>query len=182
MDIIFVTGNANKAREAERILGIGIETSDLDIHEIQAIDVEEVVKDKAIRAFDILKKPLIVEDTGLYFKDFNGFPGALIKWMIKNMGRDNMARLFSGREVVAEACICYYDGNEMEIFKGSIDGKISQEPMGGSGFGWDPIFIPKNSSRTFAEMSAEEKNAISHRGKAFSEFKKWIEIRRKPSC
>lgn len=177
MNIIFVTGNTNKAREARSILGFEIETADLEIYEIQAIEVSEVAKDKARRAYEILKRPLIVEDTGLYIKDYNNFPGALVKWMIKYMGRDEVARLFSGKSVTAECCICYYDGNETEIFKGRINGKISPEPLGDSGFGWDPIFIPEGYEKSFAQMPSNEKNSISHRGKAFEEFRKWIETR-----
>lgn len=175
MKIIFATENSNKLREAREILNMDIDSSSIEIDEIQAVDASKVAMEKAKRAYEILKKPLIVEDTGLYFKKFGNFPGALVKWMIKGMGRDNIAKYFHGLEATAECCVCFYDGKEMKIFSGSVEGHMAENARGESGFGWDPVFIPKGTGKTFAEMTPEEKHAISHRGKAFLELKKWLQ-------
>lgn len=169
--ITFVTGNPNKLREAGHILGIELDSADLEIKEIQDVSVSSVVADKARKAYEILKKPVIVEDTGLYFPELGGFPGALVKWMVKKMGKEKMSGLFGGYDVIAETCIGFYDGKEMRIFSGQLDGKIADTPRGESNFGWDPIFIPNGYEKTFAEMSLDEKNKISHRGKAFRKMK-----------
>jgi non-canonical purine NTP pyrophosphatase (RdgB/HAM1 family) len=75
--MILITGNKNKVKEFEFILGFKIENIDLQLEEIQSIDVEEVAKHKAKSAYNMLKKPVIVEDTGLYFEELNGLQGAI---------------------------------------------------------------------------------------------------------
>ena len=176
MKLYFVTSNDNKLREAEQILGKKIEKIDLDIDEIQTIDVEEVVKDKAHKAYDVVKKPVFVEDTGLYFTGMKGFPGALIKWLLKSVGTEGICKAVDGfdRKAVAKASICLYDGKKYNIFTGEVKGSITKKPIGSSNFGWDPVFQPEGYDKTFAEMPAEEKNRISHRKLAFMKMKNFL--------
>jgi len=175
MKIYFVTSNRHKVEEAKKILDIEIEQVKLDIKEIQSLDVKEVVKDKAKEAYAKLKKPVIVEDTGLYIKGWNGFPGALISWVVKSMGIKKLCKTIGRkRSATAKACVAYYDGKNLKIFCGQIKGRISKKPRGKKRFDWDRIFIPEGDTRTFAEMSLEEKNRISHRVKAFRKFKRFL--------
>lgn len=173
-DIIFITGNENKLREAEQILGIKIVSKKLDLKEIQDVDLEEVIKDKLRSAYKTIKKPVMVEDTGLFLNALNGFPGALIKQLIGRVGREGIVKLLEGfddKSVVAKCAVGFTrDGKDLKVFIGEIEGLIVN-PKGESGFGWDPIFQPKGYEKTFAEMSSEEKNAISHRYKALKKFK-----------
>ena len=83
--MLFITGNKNKVKEFQEILGFKIESRDLDIQEMQEVDVLKVSADKAKKAFQILKRPVITEDTGLFFDELNGLPGALIKWFEKRL-------------------------------------------------------------------------------------------------
>lgn len=177
MKIFFVTGNENKLKEARTILdNHEIEGILMDLSEIQAINVIDIVKNKAKNAFDKIQKPILVEDTGIYIKDWNDFPGALIKWMMKTVGCNGIYKMlsqFENKESYAETILCYYDGNEFQVFTGKINGKIV-EPRGETNFGWDPIFEPQGFKKTFAEMSEQEKNHISMRKIALEKLNNFL--------
>ena len=166
----FVTSNKNKVREFEGILGMKLEQIEVDLEEIQEIEVERVVEHKALEAYEKTGKPVMVEDTGLYIEAWNGFPGALAKWVGKTIGFENIPNMLTVRtsdvlnmKAYAKTIVGYYDGNHLKFFEGKIKGTIPTEARGESGFGWDQIFIPEGHEKTFAEMSAEEKNAVSMR-------------------
>lgn len=184
MELYFVTGNENKVREANAILGFEILNIALGIDEIQAIETRDVVEDKARRAYDELKKSktsdfaVIVEDTGLHIESWNRYPGAFIKWLLDAVGVEGICTKmsqYSGRSATAETCVCYYDGNETRIFNGKVNGIITGSPRGETNFGWDPIFQPDRFQKTFAEMGADEKNSISHRKQAFLGLKSYLD-------
>lgn len=174
----FVTGNINKLREARQILGLPLAHADLpDLDEIQTSDVEQVVVHKLSQAQDRLRCPVMVEDSGLIFCAWNGLPGALVKWFEKSVGCAGMVKMlepFADRRAVAACYVGMHDGKRVTIAKGEVHGTIALAERGENGFGWDSIFIPDGHVRTYAEMSAEEKNAISHRGKAFEALKKML--------
>lgn len=174
----FVTGNPNKVREARQLLAIDIEQADLKgLIEVQTSDLSEVARHKLDQAYEILKCPVMVEDSGLMFSAWNGLPGALVKWFEKSVGCDGMIRMlepFGNREAIAVCHVAVHDGSKVMIAKGEVKGTIAHKLRGENGFGWDVIFIPDGHTRTFAEMSAEEKNAISHRRKAFQALKEML--------
>lgn len=175
-DLFFVTSNDNKVREVEAILNMKIQKADIDLAEIQSLDVEDVVKDKAVRAYEKIKKPLFVEDTGIYIQSLNNFPGALAKWIGKSLGFGWLCKVIEGdRRAQAKTCVCLYDGKDICVFSGAIDGEISREVRGENGFGWDKIFIPRGYDKTFAEMGTDEKNTISMRKIAFVKMKEFLE-------
>jgi XTP/dITP diphosphohydrolase len=174
MKLVLVTGNPNKAREVQAILGQAIETVPLDLPEIQAISVEEVVREKAQEAYRHLGRPLLVEDTGLAFDAWNGLPGALIRWFLKSTGTTGLCQMLSAfpeRGAQAITCLGYADGQDVRVYCGRLAGSIAPAPRGESGFGWDAIFIPAGSTRTFAEMTAEEKSAVSMRRLALEQLR-----------
>lgn len=177
MEIYFVTGNPNKVREASNILGFELKQVSIDLHEIQEVKIECVVKHKAKLAFEKVKKPVIVEDTGLSFKAFNDYPGALIKWMCDYLGNEKICKILSSfdKTAVGKCAVCFYDGNKTHVFIGEVKGKITSRPKGNNNFGWDPIFVPEGYNKTFAQMSLEEKNKISHRGKAWKKLKEFLQ-------
>ncbi len=177
MELIFITGNKNKLEEARSILGKNIESKDIDLPEIQSLSAEEVAKDKARRAYEIIKKPVLVEDSGFYISAWNNFPGALIKWALKTIGIEKISDYIAGsadKLAVAEACLCLYDGNDYKIFSGKQNGIITI-PKGSNGFGFDPIFMPEGFDKTLGEMSFEEKNRISMRKQAFTKLKEYLD-------
>ena len=167
MEIVFATSNVNKAAEVRHILNSKIRVEHLALPEIQSLSVKEIAGYKARIAHRELNVPVVVEDTGLYLKGFGGFPGALAKWFVKGLGYNAICRAVdtcNTRDAYAETCVAYYDGKRGRLFTGKASGKIAETPQGSNNFGWDRIFIPKGSKRTFAQMSIKEKSRISMRG------------------
>ena len=174
----FVTSNADKVREASEILGHPLEqVSSVAVHEIQTHDPAEIVKHKARQAYEELKCPVLVEDSGLIFTAWNGLPGALVKWFEVSVGCEGLLRMLDGfgdREACAVCVVAVFDGREIRMAKGEVRGSIADHVRGNNGFGWDVIFIPEGYENTFAEMKPSEKNAISHRRQAFESLKKYL--------
>ena len=176
--LIFATGNKGKLEEAEIILGRKLVATDLEVDEIQSLDGTEVATKKARAYFKELKKPIFVEDSVGSFKAIHPLPGPYIKDFWKVFGNQGLCDLLDGksREVTNEVIVVYIDSKGKEyVFKGVTKGTIATKPKGDKGWGWDPIFIPKGSNKTFGEMEMAEKNKYSARKKAFIKFKKWIE-------
>ena len=172
----FVTGNPNKVREAREILGLALEPVQVEgLFEIQTPDLNEVVRHKAQQAYSALQCPVMVEDSGLVFHAWNGLPGALVKWFEETVGCQGMLRMvkdFNDRSATAICCFAVYDGKNMRIARGEVNGTLAEKIRGENGFGWDVIFIPDGHERTYAEMSAQEKNAIYHRKRALDKLRK----------
>jgi XTP/dITP diphosphohydrolase len=169
---VFVTGRIEKAREAER-LGFRFERLDLDLAEIQAVDPEEIVEAKARGAYARVGRPVFVEDSGLAIHAWGGFPGALVKWLEKTAGLEAIARMldaFPDRAATASCAVAWFDGERLARGSGEVPGSIAAAPRGSGGFGWDSLFIPSGSDRTFAEMSPEEKDRSSHRRRAWEDL------------
>jgi len=174
--LLFATGNENKFREAREILEIDLRRIEIgDLHEIQTLDVEEAARFKAEEAFKITGKPVMVEDSGLVFKAWNGLPGALVRWFEAAVGNEGLLKMIGdgeNRAAVAQCCIGVHDGSSVITAKGEVKGFVAQKQTGENGFGWDRIFIPAGFRRTYAELSADEKNTISHRRLAYENLKK----------
>ena len=174
----FVTSNTDKVREASDILECSLEqVSGLNIDEIQASDIKKIVAHKAQQAFDELRCPVLVEDSGLIFTAWNGLPGALVKWFELSVGCHGLLKMLEGfdnREAFAVCVAAVFDGQEMLLAKGERKGEIARSMRGENGFGWDVIFIPEHHEKTYAEMNFNEKNAISHRHLAFEKLNRKI--------
>jgi non-canonical purine NTP pyrophosphatase (RdgB/HAM1 family) len=171
----FVTGNPNKVREASEILRLPLESVQVDVlFEIQSPDIDAVVQHKAEQAYSILKCPVMVEDSGLVFHAWNGLPGALVKWFEETVSCDGMLKMLEGfddRGATAISCFALYDGKDIKIARGEVNGTLSKSIRGSNGFGWDVIFIPEGYEQTYGEMAAKEKNAISHRKRAMDKLR-----------
>jgi XTP/dITP diphosphohydrolase len=180
MKAIFVTTNDNKRREVQEILGFELERADLDLPEIQAIEPAEVAAQKARAAREALGEPqipVLVEDSGLMVDAWDGFPGALTKWLMQSVGNEGLLRMLSPGEDRSARAVCVValaetDGT-VRTFRGEVPGALAQRPRGAGGFGYDPVFVPGWSSMTYAEMG-EGKNADSHRARAFRAVREWL--------
>ena len=174
----FVTGNPNKVREAGEILGIALELVQVDgLFEAQSPDLDMVVRHKVLQAYASLQCPVMVEDSGLLFHAWNGLPGALVKWFEETVGCGGMLKMVNGfddRGATAVCCFAVYDGQNMKIARGEVNGTLADSIRGQNGFGWDVIFIPEGHEQTYGEMSSQGKNAISHRKRALDELKQLL--------
>ena len=133
---------------------------------------QQVALAKCRSAAQQLKGPCITEDTALSFHALNGLPGPYIKDFLGNLGHDGLNRMLAGFDDKAATAICtfaYCAGPDAEpmLFEGTTLARIVPA-RGPNKFGWDPIFEVDGTSKTFAEMDADEKNVVSHRSRAVS--------------
>ncbi len=173
--LYFITGNKGKLAEVQSILG-KVEALDIDLPEIQELDAHKIIQAKLEEAQKHQAGEFIVEDTSLYFEAMDGLPGPLIKWFMKTVGNDGLYKIseaFGNFNAEAKTIIGYSDADgKVEFFEGSIKGAIVSPR--GEGFGWDPIFQPEGYSKTFGELSAEEKNSFSMRKIATEKLKEHL--------
>lgn len=170
--LTFVTSNPHKFREAERILkgfGVNIRHAKLSYPEIRGDDPSEIAADSARKLESKVKPPFFVEDTGLFVDGLSGFPGAYAAWVLRKIGLEGFLRLMrgvKGRNAAFKAAVALHDGKGVAVFEGEAKGRIAARETGNGGFGYDPIFVPQGSRKTFAQMKDDEKDALSHRRKA----------------
>jgi len=177
MALLFATGNPHKVEQVAASLDRPVIQTTIDLPEIQAVDVRDVIEEKTRAAFGMVKQPVLVEDTSLAFHAWNGLPGALIKWFLDGVGNEGLCKMLStyeDRRATAETCIGCFDGRAFIVFTGSVEGQITMHPRGERGFGWDPIFQPSGSEKTFAEMSAEEAAPFNMRKLAALQLKTYL--------
>lgn len=192
MNLVLATNNPNKIKEIDVLLSglpVTIKTRD-DFADFPDPDENEktlegnaLIKAKEICSFT--KMPSAADDTGLEVEALGGAPGVYsaryagpdgnaernIEKLLRELSQDadnNRDAMF--RSVIA---LVYPDGREF-LFEGIVNGIITKEKTGESGFGYDPVFIPEGFSKTFSEMTLEEKNQISHRGIALRKMKDWL--------
>ena len=172
MKITFVTRNQNKFAEAKGFIP-ELEMHNLDLVEIQELDSQKIIEAKLQEAKNQLEGSLVVEDSSLTFLCLGNLPGPLVKWFEKSIGNDglyNICNLNNNYNATAKVTIGYIqEDNTLNYFEGIIEGKIVA-PRGENGFGWDAIFEPAGQTKTFAEMTSEEKNQISMRKIAFQKL------------
>ncbi|MFH1849183.1 MAG: non-canonical purine NTP pyrophosphatase [archaeon] len=178
MIIGFVTSNGHKVSEARAVLkkyGIDIEHIERSYEEPSDYTVEETAKIAAKRMAEEYGKPVIVEDTGIFFSAYPGFPGPNSKFVIHKIGYDGVFRLLAGKERKAYflSVIGYcMPGGEARLFSGRMAGSITDKVMHPEAdvLPYERIFIPEGYDKTIVELGAGVKNRISHRARAFHEF------------
>lgn len=191
MRITFVTGNKGKLHEAQialEPLGHEIVGSDLRPVEIQADTLEEISRAKCDVLLGQLAAPFFVDDGGLFVDALQGFPGVFSAHALKRIGVPGILKLMDGiadRRAHFACVVSYHDGARTHTFAGRCDGTLTTAPRSvGHGFGFDPIFTPEKGvwgvcppesrseleDKTFAELPADAKNRISHRGQALAQL------------
>ena len=188
-EIVVASGNQGKVREIEMLLkNLAIRTLSLE----DFPNAPAVLEDKGTLEGNALKKareiaeftglPAIADDTGLEVDALNGRPGVLsARYAGPESNSDaNRALLLSELDGLEErsarfrTVAAFVDDDEVHVFDGTCEGVIAIAERGEYGFGYDSIFVPENDTRTFAEMTAEEKNRVSHRSKAFQKFAAFV--------
>lgn len=189
-EIIFASKNKGKIEEVKKIL----EDEDFLIHSLldyeDSPDIDETgstfeenAKLKAKAVYDLYKLPVLADDSGLMVEQLNGAPGVYsaryagenVSYEENNKKLIKVLKSFPEPHKAKFVCTAvYFNGEKYIIAGGEINGIIISSPRGSNGFGYDPIFVPNDSSLTLAELSSEEKNIISHRAKAFNKLKQMI--------
>jgi len=188
--LIFASSNKHKADEIRQVLGESIQIilpSDLgytkEIPET-GTTLEENAWIKAIAIFEQFHLPVIADDTGLEVEALNGAPGVYsARFAGENATFNDNCNLLlhklkgvSNRKAAFKTVICFLDeNNRKHLFHGVVKGEILEHFSGEGGFGYDPVFRPEGYSKTFAEMTLEEKNKISHRALAIQKFQSFIQ-------
>ncbi len=177
-ELIFITGNQNKADFLAKWLGRPMKHHKLDLDELQSLDLHEVVEHKVRQAYEILKQPVLVEDASLTFTAMGRLPGTFIKWFAEELGYDGLVRLalsLPSQEAHGKVCYAFYDGKELRLFDGEMHGRISPELRGSGGFGFDPIFIHDDYDITRAEMDEATYAKTSYRTGAMIKLKQYLD-------
>lgn len=176
-DITFITGNQNKADYLAKYLGVVVSHKKIDLDEIQSLSLSEIVEHKVKQAFDIVQKPVLVEDVSLEFEALGGLPGPFIKFFVEQMPLEKICTMVNNQPLGATArCVFgYYDGQRLKLVEGSIRGSIARKPAGDGGFGWDKIFIPDGFSVTRAQMDEEDYEKVYKIIKPVAKLKKYLQ-------
>ena len=175
-DVFFASSNVHKYEEAEKILsefGIKLGFFKTGLTEIQEDSLSKIAEQKVMDAFNRCKNAVIVEDDGLFIDSLSGFPGPFSSYVFKTIGNNGILKLVGDdRDAQFRAVIAYCDSNKKPIlFESNVLGKISKN-LQGNGWGYDPIFVPENQTKTYAELA--EKNKLSHRYKSLKKFANWF--------
>ncbi len=183
MKIIFASNNPNKLAEMRQALGEGFELVSLseagfegEIPEMGET-LEHNAHQKAQYIFDRFQVPVFADDTGLEIKALDGKPGVhTAHYSGQRDPQANMSKVLgemagaADRSAQFRTVISFITPDNQTLFEGVVEGEIADEISGSQGFGYDPIFIPSGESRTFAEMTMEEKGRMNHRVRALKKL------------
>jgi len=177
-DFVFITGNQYKADYLAKWLGLPVAHEKVELEEIQSLDAHEVAEHKARGAFNIVQKPVLVEDAALTFEALGKLPGTLIKWFLEELACEGLAKLAAGlptQRATASIVYALYDGrSEVQFFDAQVAGSIVPKPRGEFGFGWNSLFLPDGSTKTYGEMTDDELRVSSPRGHAINKLRAYL--------
>ncbi len=178
MEIVFVTTNKGKMAEAREIgahYGINFIPNDYDAVEMRSNDPKEIAAESAKDAYAKIKRPLIVEDSGLFIDTLRGFPGTYSAFVFRTIGVDGVLKVMEHkvkRSATMKSAVAYTDGKTVKTFLGEVRGEVPKDSRGTGGFGYDPIFIPEGKELTFGQ-DLEYKSEVSHRAQSIRKFCEW---------
>ncbi|MDE5631028.1 MAG: RdgB/HAM1 family non-canonical purine NTP pyrophosphatase [Bacilli bacterium] len=191
MVIVIATNNNGKLEEIKKIM------DEYDIHSLndRNIDIDVIedqntflgnAKKKALEIYSISNEETIADDSGLCIDALDGFPGVMTHRFLGDLATDEMRNeylinelnKYPDRSAQVVCNLVYYDGSNVVVGEGILNGSISTEPRGTNGFGFDPIFELSN-GLTLAELSVEEKNNVSARSLAATDLKKKLKLLRR---
>jgi XTP/dITP diphosphohydrolase len=184
--VFFATGNINKFNEARSILNpynISIGMLRMKGDEIQSESLKQIAEAAVTNAYNRTKLPVFVEDAGLFINALGGFPGPYAAYVFKTIHNSGLLKLMENiadRHAEFQSVISYCDATlcKPKCFWGESKGEITQtecKPLGKTSFGFDPVFQPIGSKKSFAEMTISEKNGFSHRAMALRKFADWYQ-------
>lgn len=181
IELFFATGNDHKVEEAKAALAqFDVQVSKYEGYhklEIQSNDLEEIASSALALILQNTEKPVFVEDSGLFIHELNGFPGPYSSYVFETLGVEGILKLMEGaktRKAEFRSSVAFGVGGKwLANFSSATEGTIQMQARGEKGFGFDPIFVPMWTQKTFAEMVMKEKTVYSHRAKALSKVALW---------
>lgn len=175
-DVVFITGNQNKADYLSKYLGCPVDHVKVDLDEIQSLDLKEVVRHKMLQAYETVKQPVLVEDVSLEFTALGRLPGTFIRRFLDELSHEGLCRLVDSKDrtAIARCVFGYFDGTNEHYFEGGLKGSIPDKPAGKGGYGWDSIFIPEGYSVTRAELNEEDDRLTYLKVKPFDEVREFL--------
>ena len=178
----FVSSNEHKFGEARRILGrmgVAISHHRASLPEVQSHSLEEIALAKAASAHSLVGGAVLVEDDGLFIDSLKGFPGPYSSYVFDTIGNAGILALVRGNRAASfRSVVAYADGSRTVAFRGEVRGCIADAARG-SGWGYDPVFVPDGAGGTFAQI---DKDQFSHRGEALGTFARWYGGGQRPSA
>lgn len=182
VDVVFVTTNPGKFREARAILrpyGVRLRWARRSLPEPQADELAEVARSKAasVRGF---RGYVLVEDSGLFIRSLSGFPGVYSAHFLRVWGFPPILELLRRRPrtAVFRSVAALRRGRTIRTFTGEVSGTIARRATGRNGFGYDPIFVPRGRRTTFGRLPPAFKNAVSHRARSMQQVGRYLAVRR----
>ena len=181
MKLVVVTSNQDKSNEIKAVLSefdIKAVMKNIELSEI-GDTIEEVALNKAKEAYRKIRKPLIVDDTGIFFRAYKNFPGIYAKRVYLSIGFEGLLKLLEGktRKAYFKSAICFYDGR-YKTFSGKLNGTIQKDihrdRFAREKFPYDRIFVPDGSDRPISLLSLSKKIEFSHRAVAVRKFARWF--------
>ena len=180
--VYLLTSNLGKIEEIKthmKKFGIDVIGKEVEIPEIKSDSMEDIAIEKVKFAAKKIKKPVIAEDTGLYFEAYKNFPGTNSRWVFETLGYGGILKLLEDktRKAYFKTVVGFCEpGKDPEIFVGICKGEIERTPTGNPHprLPYDAIFIPEGATKNFAQMTIEERNKYKHRAKAVEKFVTWF--------
>ena len=182
MELYLMTSNFSKYQEIKKVLSpyhIKIKRLNVDIPEIKSLDPQTVIIDKINKAFQIVKKPVMVDDTGIFFQGYQNFPGTISRFIFITLGFKGIFKLIKHHQpAVLKSYVGYLDKTlkNPKIFMGTCRGRLIKKIKGArrTKMPYDNIFIPNKETKTFAELGIEGKQKYDHRSKAVRKLAKYL--------
>ena len=182
-EIYFVTSNDGKFEEVKTYIEnyvseITVKQFKAKIPEIQTLDQKEVAMDKALKAWEILKKPLIIDDAAIYFEKYNNFPGIMSKYVSLGLGFEGIKKIIDNGDKAKFLLYLTYIENptSIKIFEGKCHGTLNKPEKfcGNPNLPYDCFFTPEGSNKTYEELRhTQEGNNFLYRIKALKAFIEW---------
>jgi len=182
MKLLIATGNQHKVTEMSKIFkeyGVQLKQAEVEMFEPDFDSLKKIAREKARQAFEKLKKPLIAEDTGIYFEAYNNFPGVMAKRVYIGIGFSgllNLIRHAKNKKCHFKTAVAYYDGKRFKTFSGKLKGKLLDKTVSlqKNRLPYEKLFIPNGFSKALVDIPLEEKNKISHRAIATRKMGEWL--------
>lgn len=170
--IYLVTTNEAKVKEAQSILTrIRVVQVNREVPELKTQSMRETIVQKAKKAYEMVRRPIVVEDTGFFLNTYPNFPGTYTKFAILCIGLEGILKLLKdkNRRAYFLTMVAFYDGKNLNVFEGKVNGMVTEKIVLPEvhKLPYDSIFIPVGHKKTYSQMTPQEKAKTSHRAKAF---------------